>query len=122
MKKKSLDDEFVKHLSRYIGKTVTIYTTSGGQSGLGFTGMLLSVNNCFIRLSTRVDPAPDCSLDNGCAGYLERSYGSNHSCYAYHRNYRNNGYYENFESNESGVGTVADIPINRIVSFVHNNV
>jgi len=33
-------------LSNYIGETVTIFTKSGGQSGAGFTGVILSVNDC----------------------------------------------------------------------------
>ena len=29
---------------RYIGETVTIFTTSGGESGMGFTGVVISSN------------------------------------------------------------------------------
>ena len=47
-------DNFVEHLKRYIGETVTIFTTSGGQSGQGFTGVVLAVNDCFVRLITRI--------------------------------------------------------------------
>lgn len=32
-------------LCRYIGQTVTIFTTSGGLSGCGFTGVLVAVND-----------------------------------------------------------------------------
>jgi len=46
-------------LSNYIGETVTIFTKSGGQSGAGFTGVILSVNDCFVRLITRIGPPPD---------------------------------------------------------------
>lgn len=34
----------------YIGQTVTIFTTSGGLSGSGFTGVLISVDCDCIRL------------------------------------------------------------------------
>lgn len=46
-------------LSNYIGETVTIFTSSGGQSGAGFTGVILSVNNVFVRLITRIGPPLD---------------------------------------------------------------
>jgi len=42
-----------------IGETVTIYTTSGGDSGSGFTGVILAVNPCFVRLVTHIGPAAD---------------------------------------------------------------
>jgi hypothetical protein len=100
------DDNFVEHLSRYIGETVTIFTTSGGQSGSGFTGVILSVNRCFVRLITRIGPAPGCALGNACGrsgGYGGDNYDS------YGRGYGN-------------LGSVTDIPIDRIASFVHNAV
>jgi len=53
-------------LSNYIGETVTIFTKSGGQSGAGFTGVILSVNDCFVRLITRIGPPPGCALGNAC--------------------------------------------------------
>lgn len=55
-------------LAKYIGETVTIFTASGGQSGSGFTGVVLSVNNCFVRLLTRIGPPPGCALGNACTG------------------------------------------------------
>lgn len=57
---------FAALLARYIGETVTIFTSSGGQSGSGFTGVILSVNNSFVRLLTRIGPPPGCSLGNAC--------------------------------------------------------
>ena len=57
---------FAALLARYIGETVTIFTSSGGQSGSGFTGVILSVNNAFVRLLTRIGPPPGCSLGNTC--------------------------------------------------------
>lgn len=50
------------------GETVTIFTTSGGQSGSGFTGVVLAVNPCFVRLITHIGPAPGCALGNCCGG------------------------------------------------------
>jgi len=43
---KCLVDSMVRH----IGQTVTIFTTSGGLSGSGFTGVLLSVDCNCVRL------------------------------------------------------------------------
>jgi len=56
-------------LASYIGETVTIFTSSGGQSGSGFTGVVLAVNEVFVRLITRIGPPPGCSLGNACSGF-----------------------------------------------------
>ena len=91
----------VGQLSRYIGATVTVFTTSGGASGNGFTGVLLSVNAAFIRLVTDFGAAPmnplGDDLDNPLGvGLRNRS----DSC--------------------RPVGSVVDIPIDRIAAFCHN--
>ena len=94
-------EDFAEHLSHYVGQTVTIYTTSGGASGCGLTGVILMCNPCFVRLVTCFGPAPCCALGSqcnicgcpcfsGCKGGTVRT-----------------------------VGSVADIPIDRIASFVH---
>ncbi|MFU0824420.1 hypothetical protein [Clostridium sp.] len=101
---------FVAHLSDHIGETVTIFTTSGGESGQGFTGVLLSVNSCFVRLLTQIGPAPGCPLGSCCS--------------------RPRRYYDGDQADQTGrfscgfrnVGSVTDIPISRIASFVHNAV
>ena len=85
-------------LAECIGETVTIYTTSGGQSGCGFTGVILSVNCSFVRLITRFGSAPSCALGSSCGGFNNRGYRG------------------------SSVGSVCDIPIERIACFVHNAV
>lgn len=118
-------DNFCHLLSKYIGETVTIFTKSGGQSGCGFTGVILGVNECFVRLITRIGPAPGCSLGNSC--------GANDGGYANSNGYGGNGYGCNFNQNYGGcgngggtpvynVGSVTDIPICSIASFVHNAV
>lgn len=93
------------HLCEYIGETVTIFTTSGGQSGCGFTGVILFVNPCFVRLITSIGPAPGCALGNACNGQY---YGG--------RGYNRDG------TSIYTVGSVTDIPIDRIACFVHNAV
>ena len=46
----------VDSMCRHIGQTVTIFTTSGGLSGSGFTGVLLSVDcNCVRLLAEDAD-------------------------------------------------------------------
>ncbi len=119
------NDNLCHLLSKYIGETVTIFTKSGGQSGCGFTGVILGVNECFVRLITRIGPAPGCSLGNSCGSDM----GDNNNM---HGGY-GNGYGCNFNQNYGGygngngipvynVGSVTDIPLNSIASFVHNAV
>ncbi|KUO74627.1 MAG: hypothetical protein APF77_23225 [Clostridia bacterium BRH_c25] len=97
---------FFDLLSNFIGETVTIFTTSGGDSGSGFTGVILSVNPCFVRLVTHIGPAPGCALGNACDGY--GGYGM--------------GGYGVAHGQVRTVGSVTDIPLDRIVAVVSNAV
>lgn len=120
-------------LSDYIGETVTIFTKSGGQSGAGFTGVVLAVNECFVRLITRIGPPPGCALGNACTGF---NVGSGCGMTGGHAGGCGTGYSPVLPANENGavtaggwngypvytVGSVTDIPIDSIVSFVHNAV
>jgi hypothetical protein len=99
---------FFDLLSDLIGETVTIFTTSGGQSGCGFTGVILAVNQCFVRLVTHIGPAPGCALGNACHSACCPTIG----CSGY------GGGYGNLRS----VGSVTDIPIDRIAAVVSNAV
>ncbi len=88
------------HIAKFIGETVTIFTTSGGLSGSGFTGVVLAVNCDFVRLVVRQGSAP--------ANPLGENF--NHErCDDRHH-----------ERCCQKVGAVVDIPIDRIASFVHN--
>jgi len=146
---------FVPNLANYIGQTVTVFTTSGGESGRGFTGVLAMVNPSFIRLITQIGPAPGCALGNCCD--RERRYPTNVGgvqddvCMDGIGNYPGNvqgqedypgnvrgqeDYRDNVQgerdyisnqrridcSGNRGLGSVVDIPINKIASFVHNAV
>ncbi len=51
-----------------IGKTVTIFTESGGISGSGFTGVLLSADCNCVRLLACVGAAPSCPIGSACTG------------------------------------------------------
>lgn len=95
---------FFDLLSDLIGETVTIFTTSGGDSGSGFTGVILSVNQCFVRLVTHIGPAPGCALGSACC---TPGYG---------------GGYGGGTINVRTVGSVTDIPLDRIVAVVSNAV
>ena len=137
-----MDDRggFTGLLANYIGETVTIFTSSGGQSGAGFTGVILSVNECFVRLITRIGPPPGCALGNACSGF---NVGGGHGCGSGHpgrAGWCSSGYGSGYgavlPASENGaitaggwdgfpvatVGSVTDIPISSIVSFVHNAV
>lgn len=139
---------FTGLLANYIGETVTIFTSSGGQSGSGFTGVVLSANEVFVRLITRIGPPPGCSLGNACSGFNvgygcgcgnagvgDNSYGGVGGGYG---NPGGGGFGAGpiLPANYNGamtaggwngypvatVGSVTDIPIASIVSFVHNAV
>ena len=97
-------DNLIKDIENHVGETVTVFTTSGGESGRGFTGVLLGMNSCFVRLITRIGPAPGCALGNGC----ER-------CHNQNGRGQRGSYYDN-------IGSVVDMPIDRIAAFVYNAV
>lgn len=82
-----------------IGETVTVFTQSGGESGQGFTGVLIAANSCFIRLVTGFGSAPDSAFNRrgGCCCGGGGNGGSR-------------------------FGSVTDIPVDKIVAFVHNAV
>ena len=103
-----LHGDLVCAMERYIGQTVTIFTTSGGMSGCGFTGVLLGVNECFIKLLTQIGPAPGCAVGNACNG---SPYANGMGCGDYGNNNQNP---------VSTVGSVTDIPVCSIACFSHS--
>lgn len=101
-------ENLAEHLCHFIGETVTIYTTSGGPSGCGFTGVVLMVNPCFVRLVTCVGSAPCCALGStcntpGCPCFTGGCRSGSRGCV-------------------NSLGSVCDIPIEKIASFCHNAV
>ncbi len=115
-------------LQESAGETVTIFTTSGGQSGSGFTGVVLAVNPCFVRLITHIGPAPGCALGNCCgpavgygmAGYGMGGYGMpGYGMGGYGGGYAMPGYGGGAVHT---VGSVTDIPLDRIAAVVRNAV
>ncbi|QGU96906.1 hypothetical protein GOM49_17210 [Clostridium bovifaecis] len=102
------------HLSRYIGETVTIFVTSGGKSGLGFTGVILSVNSYYVRLITRIGPPSACPLGNSCVGVNE-----NTSMQEAELDHSENN---NWAVVNNTLGSITDIPVDKIAAFTHNTV
>ncbi|NLP34866.1 MAG: hypothetical protein GX359_06675 [Clostridiales bacterium] len=102
-----------RHLCDFVGETVTIFTTSGGPSGCGFTGVLLDVNPCFVRLLTKMGTPPTNPLAENICGDFDGGYGpGSKGCGGgisdKHQRFR--------------PGSVCDIPVNKIASFCHNAV
>ncbi len=91
----------IEELCRFIGQTVTIFTSSGGASGCGFTGVLLLVNPDFVTLVNRIGSPPS------------NPFGESNVCDK--KEFRN---YDECEFHS--IGSVCDIPIDKIVSFCHN--
>jgi len=105
------EPSFIRQISRFIGETVTIFTTSGGASGCGFTGVVISVNRCFIRLVTEIGAAPTNPLSESICGDMDNWQGGR-GCGACSMGRGN-------DLNRQ-VGSVVDIPVDRIVAFCHN--
>ena len=105
---------FIKIKSLYI---VGLFQ-SGGESGLGFTGVVISVNCNFVRLITQLGIAPSCPLGSSCSGFSEGNIGGEFNGNG------NTNINSNYNGNNfgKGLGSVTDIPIGRIAAFVHNAV
>jgi len=97
-----MNDNFYNGFCNHIGETVTIYTKSGGQSGFGFTGVVLGVTNDFVRLITQIGPAPGCALGSDCTD------GRGRRCRGRGRIF--------------DVGSNVDIPFDAIAAVVYNAV
>lgn len=117
----SQDSSFVRHICRFIGETVIIFTTSGGVSGCGFTGVIISVNSCFVRLVTEQGIAPGNPLSEEICGDFDddrdgRGCGDG--------NWDRDRDRDRDRRNRRGriTGSVVDIPIDRIAAFCHNAV
>jgi hypothetical protein len=113
------DTSLARHISRFIGETVTIFTTSGGASGCGFTGVVLSVNNCFVRLVTDQGMAPNNPLAENICGEMDNG-SSRERGGLRGLSVERGGCNDRMQMRE--VGSVCDIPIDRIAAFCHNAV
>jgi hypothetical protein len=104
----------LEHMREFVGETVTVFTTSGGVSGCGFTGVLISVNPCFIRLVTEQGTPPSNPLAENICGDFDNGPGRG-PCGPNFVRGGNDGHFR-------PVGSVCDIPVDRIVAFCHNAV
>jgi hypothetical protein len=112
------ESRLVNDLARHIGQTVTIFTTSGGESGRGFTGVLASVNCDFARLVTQLGSAPGCALGSCCD---DRDH--HRDCDRDRDRDRDNDRdRDRFDCRGNTLGSLVDIPIDKIAAFVHNSV
>lgn len=118
----------ISELARWSGTTVTIYTESGGASGCGFTGVLILCHPCFVRLITCIGPAPCCSLGStcqtcccptfdNCSQFGRRNPANRYGMGGYGGGYGGGYNTSNYLCN---VGATVDIPVEKIVAFVHN--
>ena len=116
----------VESMSRYLGQTVTIFTTSGGLSGNGFTGVLAGICNGCVRLITDIGAPPSCPVGSACCGgfpifegELEGGRcgcrGGCGGCCEGRRGRGRRGF-----RGWNWLGSVTEIPICKIVSFTHN--
>jgi hypothetical protein len=108
----SREQALVEHMRRYVTETVTIFTTSGGPTGCGFTGVVLSVNSRFVRLLTDMGLPPAFPLSDNIFCEPENGPGPRGG----------SGLSKGYEQPLRTVGSVCDIPIDRIVAFCHNAV
>jgi hypothetical protein len=134
---------FAANLARHIGQTVTIFTTSGGDSGSGFTGVLVSVNCHLVRLISQLGSAPGCALGNCCDERRENTdnrvcteeennlsglenqidfLGGTSNVQGRGTNRENMGSRRRIDCHGNTLGAVIDIPVDRIAAFVHNAV
>ena len=99
-------------LCRYIGQTVTIFTESGGLSGSGFTGVLISVDCKCIRLLTAFGAPPACPVGSACGGFDDRFNNNGWSNSGF-----NWGCDEARWNNGYPFGSLCVIPTARVVSY-----
>lgn len=85
-------EKLLNEVERHIGETVIIFTKSGGISGSGITGVLISTGVDFIRILVCISKVPPYNL----------------SCNSFH----NNLY--------KALGAITIIPLNSIVAFTYN--
>lgn len=111
------DESLICSLKRHIGETVTIFTTSGGLSGSGFTGVLIAITPCTVKLMTHIAAPPECPLGSACTGPI--------GGYGFRGGYGRVPYGAGAGVGvgpSNWLGSVTEIPIDRIASFTHNAV
>jgi len=117
----------VESMARYIGQTVTIFTTSGGLSGNGFTGVLAGICDGCVKLITDIGAPPACPVGSSCCGGFPVFEGEGRGevglgmcrrggcCGRGGRGRGGMGF-----GGWNWLGSVTQIPICKIASFTHN--
>jgi hypothetical protein len=88
---------------RHIGQTVTLFTTSGGLAGNGFTGVMLSADNNCVRLLADIGAPPACPVGSMCSDAFGARVGEDVSAFA-----------------GNPLGAVCVIPTSAITCFTHS--
>ena len=99
-------DSNVGSFENNIGRIITVFTESGGESGRGFTGLLVHTDCRFIKLITALPSAPPCPFGNEFTRRGRRGFRFDEDCCC----------------REARFGTVIVIPVDQIVAFVFNEV
>lgn len=94
------NNSVLSELRDNIGRVVTIFTSSGGCSGNGFTGLLTAANSNTCRLVTSVPSAP------------RHPFGVQNA----------NSFFNEPNCRDSRFGTVIVIPLNQICAVVSNEI
>ncbi|MCL2203202.1 MAG: hypothetical protein FWB88_04620 [Defluviitaleaceae bacterium] len=121
----------IDSMRRYIGQTVTIFTTSGGLSGSGFTGVLAGICDCTVKLITDIGAPPSCPVGSACCGGFPH-FGGGFEEFGFEggrcesrcgRECRDGGRRGGMGRGRFGwnwLGSVTEIPLEKIASFTHN--
>jgi len=123
----------LESLGRYIGQTVTIFTTSGGLSGNGFTGVLAGICGCTVKLITDIGAPPSCPIGSSCCGGFFEEFEEEAGCegigwgggglcgmFGRCREGGRRGRGRRRWRGHNWLGSITEIPIDRIASFTHN--
>jgi len=110
-----VDCNCAQDLCRFVGQTITIFTASGGLSGSGFTGVLISADCECIRLLTAFGLPPACPIGSACTGGFN---GDNFNGF-------NGGFFSRFGFgdncgcgfNGNPFGSLCVIPTSQVVSY-----
>jgi len=99
------NNALLETLCENLGKSVTIFTSSGGESGSGFSGVLLTADAHLVRLLSYVGAPPICPLGGSSCDTIFGPWGNMND------NYHFNGY---------PIGAITIIPIRSIVAFTQH--
>jgi hypothetical protein len=104
-------------MTRYVGQTVTVFTTGGGLAGNGFTGVLAGLCSNTIKLITDIGAPPTCPIGSACGTeYVETAEAAGRRGFGWRSGCGGLG-----RSGYNWLGSVTEIPIDKICSFTHNS-